>query len=92
MSNNSFAFKNTNFTTLVVRETRDGKFKKVLSSVALAVCLIMICSSKPIIHDHMKLPNLENYAEEITLEQTSEYLDRFMASQTVGRYVVNVRG
>ena len=40
----------------------------------------------------MKLPNLEGYAEEITLEQTPEYLDRFMASQTVGRYVVNVRG
>ena len=40
----------------------------------------------------MKLPNLESYAEEITLEQTPEYLDRFMASKTVGRYVVNVRG
>ena len=40
----------------------------------------------------MKLPNLESYCEEITLEQTPEYLDRFMASQTVGRYVVNVRG
>ncbi len=40
----------------------------------------------------MKLPDLEKYAEEITLEQTPEYLDRFMASQTVGRYVVNVRG
>lgn len=40
----------------------------------------------------MKLPNLENYCEEITLEQVPEYLDRFMASQTVGRYVVNVRG
>jgi len=40
----------------------------------------------------MKLPNLENYCEEITLEQTPEYLDRFMASKTVGRYVVNVRG
>ncbi|MBO1531994.1 YhdH/YhfP family quinone oxidoreductase [Psychrobacter sp. F1192] len=40
----------------------------------------------------MKLPDLESYAEEITLEQTPEYLDRFMASQTVGRYVVNVRG
>ena len=40
----------------------------------------------------MKLPNLEKYAEEITLEQTPEYLERFMASQTVGRYVVNVRG
>ena len=40
----------------------------------------------------MKLPNLEKYAEEITLEQTPEYLDRFMASKTVGRYVVNVQG
>ena len=40
----------------------------------------------------MKLPNLEKYCEEITLEQTPEYLDRFMASKTVGRYVVNVRG
>ncbi|WP_201589863.1 YhdH/YhfP family quinone oxidoreductase [Psychrobacter pulmonis] len=40
----------------------------------------------------MKLPNLDNYGEEITLEQTPEYLDRFMASQTVGRYVVNVQG
>ena len=40
----------------------------------------------------MKLPELESYGEEITLEQTPEYLDRFMASQTVGRYVVNVRG
>lgn len=40
----------------------------------------------------MKLPNLVNYCEEITLEQTPEYLDRFMASKTVGRYVVNVRG
>ena len=40
----------------------------------------------------MKLPNLESYGEEITLEQTPEYLDRFMASKTVGRYVVNVRG
>ncbi|WP_352339437.1 hypothetical protein [Psychrobacter sp. 16-MNA-CIBAN-0192] len=40
----------------------------------------------------MKLPNLENYGEEITLEQTPEYLERFMASKTVGRYVVNVKG
>ena len=40
----------------------------------------------------MKLLNLEKYAEEITLEQTPEYLDRFMTSKTVGRYVVNVRG
>ena len=40
----------------------------------------------------MKLPNLESYGEEITLEQTPEYLDRFMSSKVVGRYVVNVRG
>ena len=40
----------------------------------------------------MKLPNLKSYGEEITLEQTPEYLDRFMASKTVGCYVVNVRG
>lgn len=40
----------------------------------------------------MKLPNLEQYCEEITLEQTPEYLDRFIASKTVGRYVVNVKG
>ena len=40
----------------------------------------------------MKLPNLESYGEEITLAQTPEYLDRFIASKTVGRYVVNVRG
>ena len=40
----------------------------------------------------MKLSNLEKYGEEISLEQTPEYLDRFIASQTVGRYVVNVRG
>ena len=40
----------------------------------------------------MKLPDLEGYAEEITLEQTPEYLDRFISSKVVGRYVVNVRG
>jgi alcohol dehydrogenase len=40
----------------------------------------------------MKLPNLEQYCEEITLEQTPEYLDRFIDSKTVGRYVVNVKG
>ena len=40
----------------------------------------------------MKLPNLEQYAEEITLEQTPEYLDRFINGKTVGRYVVNVKG
>jgi len=40
----------------------------------------------------MKLPHLEKYGKEITLEQTPEYLDHFMASQTVGCYVVNVQG
>ncbi len=40
----------------------------------------------------MKLPNLESYGEEITLEQTPEYLDRFIDGKTVGRYVVNVKG
>lgn len=40
----------------------------------------------------MKLPDLESYGEEITLEQTPEYLDRFTAGTVVGRYVVNVRG
>ena len=39
----------------------------------------------------MKLPDLEGYAEEITLEQTPEYLDRFFQGQVVGRYVVNMR-
>lgn len=40
----------------------------------------------------MKLPNLEQYAEEITLEQTPEYLERFIDGKAVGRYVVNVKG
>jgi alcohol dehydrogenase len=40
----------------------------------------------------MKLPNLEQYAEEITLEQTPKYLERFIDGKAVGRYVVNVRG
>ncbi|MCG3881805.1 oxidoreductase [Psychrobacter sp. Ps3] len=40
----------------------------------------------------MKLPNLEQYAEEITLEQTPEYLERFIDGKAVGRYVVNVQG
>ncbi len=40
----------------------------------------------------MKLPNLESYGEEITLEQTPEYLERFIANKVVGRYVVNVKG
>ena len=40
----------------------------------------------------MKLPNLEQFCEEITLEQTPEYLDRFLSNKNIGRYVVNVRG
>ncbi|WP_298737350.1 oxidoreductase [uncultured Psychrobacter sp.] len=40
----------------------------------------------------MKLPNLEQYAEEITLEQTPEYLERFIDGKAVGRYVVNLKG
>jgi acrylyl-CoA reductase (NADPH) len=39
----------------------------------------------------MKLPNLGQYFEEITLAQTPEYLDRFFQSKVVGRYVVNMR-
>jgi alcohol dehydrogenase len=38
----------------------------------------------------MKLPNLAQYCEEITLAQTPEYLDRFFQSKVVGRYVVNM--
>jgi alcohol dehydrogenase len=40
----------------------------------------------------MKLPNLDQYAEEITLEQTPEYLERFIDGKAVGRYVVNLKG
>lgn len=39
----------------------------------------------------MKLPNLENYQQEISLRETPEYLDKFMNGQVVGRYVVNVK-
>lgn len=39
----------------------------------------------------MKLPNLESYQQEISLAQTPEYLDRFLKSQVVGRYVVNLQ-
>lgn len=39
----------------------------------------------------MKLPNLAQYCEEISLAQTPEYLDRFFESKVVGRYVVNMR-
>ncbi|WP_201558597.1 YhdH/YhfP family quinone oxidoreductase [Psychrobacter sp. 72-O-c] len=40
----------------------------------------------------MKLTDLESYGEEITLEQTPAYLERFISSTVVGRYVVNLRG
>jgi acrylyl-CoA reductase (NADPH) len=39
----------------------------------------------------MKLPNLHSYQQEISLAQTPEYLDRFLQSQVVGRYVVNLQ-
>lgn len=39
----------------------------------------------------MKLPNLENYGEEITLEQTPEYLEKFISGSVVERYVLNVK-
>lgn len=39
----------------------------------------------------MKLPNLSELCEEITLEQTPEYLDRFINGKVVGRYVVNLQ-
>ncbi len=39
----------------------------------------------------MKLPNLETYQQEISLNETPEYLDKFLKGQVVGRYVVNVK-
>lgn len=39
----------------------------------------------------MKLPMLEQYCEEISLVQTPEYLDRFLAGKVVGRYLVNMQ-
>lgn len=39
----------------------------------------------------MKLDNLDQYYEEISLAQTPEYLDKFLQGQVVGRYVVNLR-
>ena len=39
----------------------------------------------------MKLPNLENYQQEISLNETPKYLDKFLKGQVVGRYVVNVK-
>ncbi|MFQ3207128.1 MAG: acrylyl-CoA reductase (NADPH) [Glaciecola sp.] len=40
----------------------------------------------------MKLANLQDLCEEITLEQAPEYLRRFMQSKVVGRYLVNLKG
>ncbi|MEW6996401.1 oxidoreductase [Colwelliaceae bacterium BS250] len=39
----------------------------------------------------MKLPNLSDFAQEISLAQVPEYLQRFIAGKVVGRYVVNVK-
>jgi acrylyl-CoA reductase (NADPH) len=39
----------------------------------------------------MKLPNLQDLCEEISLEQAPEYLVRFMQSKVVGRYLVNLK-
>ena len=39
----------------------------------------------------MKLPNLQNLCEEISLDQAPEYLQRFMQSKVVGRYLVNLK-
>jgi acrylyl-CoA reductase (NADPH) len=39
----------------------------------------------------MKLPNLDSYQQEISLNETPEYLDKFFSGQVVGRYVVNVK-
>lgn len=39
----------------------------------------------------MKLPNLQNLCEEISLQQAPEYLQRFMQSKVVGRYLVNLQ-
>lgn len=38
-----------------------------------------------------KLDNLDNMAEEIRLEQTPEYLQRFLAGEVRGRYLVNLK-
>ncbi|MDT0594620.1 oxidoreductase [Glaciecola petra] len=38
----------------------------------------------------MKLANLSSYCEEISLDQTPEYLDRFFKGQVVGRYLVKI--
>ena len=39
----------------------------------------------------MKLPHLHNLCEEISLDQAPEYLQRFMQSKVVGRYLVNLK-
>lgn len=39
-----------------------------------------------------KLPNLDAMVEEISLEQTPEYLTRIYNGHAIGRYVVNVKG
>jgi acrylyl-CoA reductase (NADPH) len=39
----------------------------------------------------MKLPNLQDLCEEISLEQAPEYLQRFMQAKVVGRYLVNLK-
>ncbi|NDV91327.1 acryloyl-CoA reductase [Alteromonas sp. 345S023] len=39
----------------------------------------------------MKLPNLAQYGQEITLNETPDYLDRFFDGKVVGRYVVNLQ-
>ena len=39
----------------------------------------------------MKLPNLQDLSEEISLQQAPEYLQRFMQDKVVGRYLVNLQ-
>ncbi|MDP5031529.1 MAG: YhdH/YhfP family quinone oxidoreductase [Paraglaciecola sp.] len=39
----------------------------------------------------MKLADLEKYHHEISLQETPEYLDKFLKGQVIGRYLVNVR-
>ena len=39
----------------------------------------------------MKLDNLDQFCEEITLEQVPEYLDKFINGSVVGRYLVNLQ-
>lgn len=42
--------------------------------------------------ERFKLPKLDLMAEEISLEQTPEYLTRVYNGHAIGRYVVNVKG